>query len=163
VLPEHHIQHPVHRLDAPVAPDQCRQLPGRPGVAADVVVRRARVAPLHLALAPDVDHRRSVGPRPRQPFGAVDHRHVALLVPPVTATWPSVRRLAVAHALTRCRQPVAVSILDARTDLPSIATAKSPVAWHAAAIHRPNACANAPGSSLAKTRANVSALGTPLG
>ena len=49
-----------------------------------------------------------------------------------------------------------------RADFPSTATGISPVASHAARIHRPNAAANASGSSLANTRSNVSGLGTPL-
>ena len=57
---------------------------------------------------------------------------------------------------------MAVFLLAARADLPSMATGISPVASHAAAIHRPNARANASGSSLAKTRSKVSGLGMPL-
>ena len=53
-------------------------------------------------------------------------------------------------------------LLGPRADFPSMATGISPVASHAAAIHRPNAWANDPGSSLAKTRSNVSGLGMPL-
>ena len=68
----------------------------------------------------------------------------------------------VAHAVTTVRHPVAVFRLAARADFPSMATGTKPVASHAAAIHRPNACANAPGASLANTRPNVSALGMPF-
>ena len=57
---------------------------------------------------------------------------------------------------------MAVFRLAARADLPSMAIGTSPVASHAAAIHRPNARANAPGASLAKTRSKVSGLGMPL-
>ena len=57
---------------------------------------------------------------------------------------------------------MAVFLLAARADLPSMAIGIRPVASHAAAIHRPNARANAPGASLAKTRSKVSGLGMPL-
>ena len=67
-----------------------------------------------------------------------------------------------AHAVTTVRHPVAVSRVAARAAFPSMATGTRPVASHAAAIHRPNARANAPGASLANTRPNVSALGMPL-
>ena len=43
---------------------------------------------------------------------------------------------------------MAVFRLAARADLPSMAIGISPVASHAAAIHRPNAWANAPGVEL---------------
>src|SRR3954447_8516743 len=82
--------------------------------------------------------------------------------PSGTAAWPRTRRFSVAHAVTTVRHPAAVFRLAARADFPSMATGTNPVASHAAAIHRPNAWANEPGASLAKTRPNVSALGTPL-
>ncbi len=58
-------------------------------------------------------------------------------------------------------QWVAVFFFAPRADFPSIAIGTSPVPSHAAAIHRPNARVKASGSSLAKTRPNVSALGMP--
>src|SRR5688572_18663468 len=82
--------------------------------------------------------------------------------PSGTLTWPSVSRASVAHALTRWRHPVEVAFFDPRTDFPSMAMGTSLVVSRAAVSHRPNAAANAAGSSLANTRSNVSGLGMPL-
>ncbi|QDV34702.1 hypothetical protein ElP_25960 [Tautonia plasticadhaerens] len=82
--------------------------------------------------------------------------------PPGTQAVPRARRFSAAHAVTTCRHPVAVSRLAARADLPSMAIGTRPVAPQAAAIQRPNARADAPGASLAKTRSKVSGLGMPL-
>ena len=48
--------------------------------------------------------------------------------PSGTLTWPSVSRASVAHALTRCKHPVDVAFFAPRTDFPSIAMCRSPVA-----------------------------------
>jgi hypothetical protein len=85
------------------------------------------------------------------------------LEPSGTATWPRVSRPWAAQALTACRRPVAEALLARRLGLPPTATGTRPVAWHAWAIQRQKRSADALGSSLAKTRPNVSGLGTPLG
>lgn len=76
------------------------------------------------------------------------------LEPSSTATRPSVSRPWVAQALKVGRQPVAVAFLARQHQAGCLAGAG----------HLPaEAASQCPGASRAKTRANVSGLGTPLG
>ena len=80
------------------------------------------------------------------------------------ATWPSVRPLSLAHAVTRCKAPKPDFLRnDRRAVLPSMAMTFPPVASCNAWVHWNRQVENCWRSNSPKTRRNVSCDGMPLG
>ena len=80
------------------------------------------------------------------------------------ATWPSVRPLSVAQAVTRCKAPSPDFLRDDRRSvLPSMAMTFPPVASCNAWVHWNRQVENCRRSNNPKTLRNVSCEGMPLG